>query len=366
MYAKLIPEIHSSPEATDASSSDQLKMVVAVHRVMPPLISYEAMAATFLTMLVHGKENRVESKTGSNKRDERNVRIKKLFFILRSLSTEMSVDFDACAFMEALLSLDVSDSTWTTHDEEDKARLMFYSLLMHASFASAALKSEASKLRTFGNKGYSPASKQKLKPVLLRARKLYLSWCCNDYGPRFGAKLAQKQTDDTCGAGTPDFRSALGGGIDAAAKAPAWLKTLRCLLFLEDSDSLILKKFLGVSPEDESEWPNLVSCLRLCSNFGTDLNDDLMWVVIKACNGHDEKCLSSDMAIQLLENLFKCCTKERQGVLDVNDPTLAWELYNLTQYVPPKSSGRKSDDCAKSQIESQNDMDEDHTRYGTV
>ena len=59
-----------------------------------------------------------------------------------------------------------------------------------------------------------------------------------------------------------------------------------------------------------------------------------------------EEGMPSEMAIQLLENLFDSCSNKKSGNLRLHDPILVWELYNLVEYSPPprRSSVVSSDD----------------------
>ena len=61
----------------------------------------------------------------------------------------------------------------------------------------------------------------------------------------------------------------------------------------------------------------------------------MIWIVLRSASA-PEGGISSDMAVQLLENLFEACSMYRAGSLRVSDPMLVWELYNLVEYSPPK------------------------------
>lgn len=330
MYSVLIPDVLTSQDSMD--SSDQLKMIAAVHRVVPAQISYDAVAQTLLTILVQSKDP-----AGQKNRDDRKRRMKRLRCVLRLLASELSPNFDACALMNAFFSFNVSVEHWSREDEEDKARLMFICILMQLSFPVGLAGAENTKARSNGTNGQATASMSSARSSVLAAREILLRWCCTEYGPRFAPNRIQKDADDNCGAGTPDFRSVLGPtGLDE--KMPSWLKTMRCLLFVEEPDSSLMKTFLGLSSSDDDddvEWMQLMPSVRLCYEKGVDLTDNILWIVVKACA---KKRLGSDVAITLLEHLFRCCSKDRAGDMVLTDPTTAWELFNLTQYVHSERS----------------------------
>jgi hypothetical protein len=161
-----------------------------------------------------------------------------------------------------------------------------------------------------------------------------LSWCCNDYGPHCAIKPGPRKDEESLGAGPPSYASVLGPSL-REERVPPWLKTMRCLLFLEVADSLTMKQFLGLGAEDESEWVQLIPALKLCCQQGADLDDEMLWAVVNACNGADpELCLSPEVAIIMLENLFKGCNTDNGGTIEVKDCRIARELYDLAEYVP--------------------------------
>jgi len=325
MYFKLLQGVLNSAETTGASSSDQLKMIAAIHSVIPHAISYEAMAASLLMMLVN------PPKTGTSSENtnptERHLLVKRLRGMIRALASQLQPSFDGCSLMESLLAFDVSSDSWSTRDEEDKARLMFQCVTLFVSPPSdlTARSADTSSLLSFDKS-------------LSNARKLLLTWCCMDYGPRWASRLnrrrivSEKESDLVVGAG--NFASALGPGVEE--KIPSWLNTLRCLLFIEEADSPLMKRFVvpeGAQADDETDWHEERARIQACCEYGVTLDDEMVWTVLKSCS-LSEGGMSSKMGIQLLEHLFESCSKARGGSLRVSDPILVWELYNLVEYTP--------------------------------
>jgi hypothetical protein len=327
-------------------------MIAAIHRAIPSRISYEAIAASLLMMLVNPPAGVAPS--DSTNRVERLRLVKRLRGIIRAIASELRPSFDGCLLLESLLSFDVSSDSWSTRDEEDKARLMFQCVTLFASSSLGRDDVSHKKLAsTVPDDEISPSTDISFRKSLRTARKLLLTWCCTDYGPRWATRRnrrragSNKESDDMVGAGIPDFASALGSQVEE--KIPSWLNTMRCLLFMEDASSPLMKRFFcpdGAPAEDEIDWQEEHARIRTCCACGVILDDEMVWTVLKSCN-LPEGGMASDMAIQLLEHLFESCSKVRGGSLEVTDPILVWELYNLVEYTPaklPRSESTPLDD----------------------
>jgi hypothetical protein len=356
MYFKLLRDAlavtETAVQTAGTPSSDQFKMIAAIHRAIPSRISYEAIAASLLMMLVNPTADGASS--DSNNRGERLRLVKRLRGIIRAIASELRPSFDGCLLLESLLSFDVSSDSWSTRDEEDKARLMFQCVTLFAS--SSLRRDDVTHMKqpsTVPDDEISPATDLTFRKSLRAARKLLFTWCCTDYGPRWASRRnrkrpgSNKEGDDVVGAGIPDFASALGSQVEE--KIPSWLNTMRCLLFIEDANSPLMKRFFspdGAPTEDESDWQEELARIRMCCSCGVSLDDEMVWTVLKSCN-LSEGGMTSEMAIQLLEHLFESCSKVRGGSLEVTDPILVWELYNLVEYTPaklPRSESAPSDD----------------------
>ena len=215
MYSTLLNEVVNEGRHTvGLTSSDQLKMVGAIHRAIPADVSYDAMAATLLMMLAHpgdqqDKGNIVSAENDNTiRRGERSVLVRKLRSIVGAISFQLGNSFDGYSLMNSLLSYAVSSDSWTTRDEEDKARLMFQCATLSVSSAIATHdltatisnnrnhqrhQQTAAKIAGRDSNSLSPKAKKSLGQALKSARKLMLSWCCADYGPRFYNTESQQQ-----------------------------------------------------------------------------------------------------------------------------------------------------------------------------
>lgn len=334
IYAKLLREaLDTRNLGMPSSDGAHLKMLGAIHAVVPAQVSYESIASSLLMIMVEPPEEESAPSLSRAARDRLVLRLRRL---VRDIAVELK-SFDGSQLVDALFSLDVSSKSWSQRDEEDKCRLMFQS----ATLAVAPFVQQ---------KGEPPLSRElqtKLKSILVPIKKLLLIWCCQDYGPKKKKRRAQKEGKETTGAGEPQFNSAL--SPLAEETIPSWLNTMRCLLFLEDADSELLKGFCltkEMTADDESEWESELARIHLCCRYGRDVFDEHFWVVLKSAVPAGGK-LESSMAIQILENIVECCGRDKHGTLSVQDPMLVWELYNLAQYTPPDVADRPGEEIPR-------------------
>lgn len=314
MYSKLLRELVTQNNVAVGADTDQLKMIGAVHRAISPQVSYDALAAALLVLMV----NQGRDAAHASFQADRDHLIKTLRNIIRALASHLGPLFEGCLLVDALLSFDVNTDSWSARDEEDKARLMFQCVTLSVTPFVVA-QSNGSNLSE--NDVFS------IKESLHAARKLFLTWCCTEYGPHHSSKGPLRRSDY--------FSSVLGPPIDGGEGSSPWLNTMRCLLFLEEAESLQMKRFMipgTVTSGDDSDWEQELPRIRLCCAYGGDLHNDLMWIVLQSAS--QSESIDSEMAIHLLEHLFKKCGQNRHGTLNVDDPHLVWELYNLVQYNP--------------------------------
>mmetsp|Transcript_22685 Transcript_22685/g.53527 ORF Transcript_22685/g.53527 Transcript_22685/m.53527 type:complete len:1400 (+) Transcript_22685:3-4202(+) len=178
------------------------------------------------------------------------------------------------------------------------------------------------------------------RKTLHLARKSLLSWCCTDYGPRWSAARKRRKnndaTDPRSGAGSPNYRSAL-GPIEEQESIPTWLNTMRCLLFIEEYNSYLMGKFLDPNQSGLEEAKAITEeqeRIKACCLYGADIDDNMIRIVLDAFTRQKGK-FPAEMALQLLEHLFESCGRGRGTSLRVSDPELVWEIYSLAQYSPP-------------------------------
>ena len=329
MYSQLVKSCLA--ESTQTPSDDSLSMISAIHKTLPSHISYEAMAASLLMILIDGDDT--DQLQEKKKPDQMKV-VRQLRRFIRSLAAKLGTCFDGIQLLAALLELDVSEDKWSLKDEEDKARLMFQCVTIHvAAIAGHKDSSTSSNWKTLVK---ASGVEEKVRAALQTSRRMLLQWCCNDYGPSYNRKRKKKlDTSSLEEAITPDFVSAIGPDSQEES-IPPWLNTMRCLLLIEDVDSALMTHFLSPfygTGQPEEGWEEEKERIALCANFGADVDDEIIAVILKS-SGIDGGGLSADMSVKLIEHLFESCGKRKGASLKVSDPDLVWELYKLAHYTP--------------------------------
>jgi hypothetical protein len=288
--------------------SPLLQMVGAIHRVIPSAVSYESMAASLLFMLMDRDVQPAHSP------DELVTTIRAL---IRAIALDRQLSFDSFELLKSLLSFEINAETWSLDDEVNRSRLMFQCVTLYADSADTR--------------------SQDFLDSWQRIRRLLLGWCCSDYGPRWKEvrRPKEKQGPGRKQPRTSDYRSAL-DGIDTEERIPSWLNTMRCLLFIEDAASPLMKNYLyPSSTESDRDWSDECERIRKCNGFHSVVDNEMAWIIIKATETDlGTTGMTPEMSVKLLENLFESCSKGRNSSLAIDDPILVWELYNFTEYIP--------------------------------
>lgn len=336
IYHQLLSEVLATMgRGANASASDELKMVVAVYSALPKGLSSDGIAASLLLLI----GSSVESVSANQTQLERKQLIKRLKHILRLIAQKVGANFDVCKLLESLLAYNIKDEAWTVQDEEDRARLVFECIIL---LVPAPPQDSSRNPTKINRKGATVPvlETDALKGKLTTARKLVLSWFCTDFGPQFATTPAKSNDNEAgAGAGIPDYESALGGICDKK-RLPDWLKTARCLLFMEGGDSPVMQRFVRGSSagldDNDPAWQDEKYRIDQCCEHGCDFDDEMMGTILKSAS-LETGGISSEMALTLLEHLFECCSIHRGGSLNITDMMLAWELYSLVVYEPPET-----------------------------
>jgi hypothetical protein len=355
IYSRLLKFFIDEQTTTGTLSADHLGMFAAVHKTVDPSLSYDAMAASLLTSLASPSSVTTSSSSSANsgvheegdgeQTKSCGASVKILRSIVHKVSLELSAYFDGGRLMEALLSFDVSSSTWSVSDEQNRVRLMLQCATLYASALGVRYGLSRDSGEVMNGSSNESEAIRKARSKLLYVRKLLLTWCCQDYGPRCRARLDKKKdtckqrSDDLVGAGVPDYTSVLSGLPVIAESLPGWLNTMRCVLFLERADSVVLRKFVtqsdgvasggGGGSGDDSQWSRESDGFEICRLYGSDIDDECLWVVLKSCTDNG---ISSQMAMLMIEHLVMGCCKDYPGRLIATDAMIVWEMYNLVKY----------------------------------
>lgn len=342
IYGHILREILVTMDSIDSKFSDHLSMIHAVHDVLPGHLCANGIAASILDMLVKPPASLDEISTPQLVR-----RIQKL---IQLIAKKFGSSFDALAVLNAMLSYKVDpEFLWTIKDEENKARIMFQCVTLLVDETAIAHRVE-----TVGKsmKSVNPSENDiaAVKAKLVEARKLLIRWCCVDYAP-LSPSISEKKSngsptngshrkkkDEIVGAGPPDYSSIL-DGVDGKS-FPRWIKVIRCMLFLESSESPILRQFFAMgdtSVDDIPEWENEAKRINVCCDHGADVDDQMMWVILKTAT-KENIGKSNDIALTVLEHLFERCKVNTKPSLCIKDSQLLWKLYDLVEYIPPSKN----------------------------
>ncbi|KAL3924917.1 MAG: hypothetical protein SGILL_000752 [Bacillariaceae sp.] len=330
IYGHLLRAILQTMDSNDGSFSDHVAMIHAVHDVLPKQLQSDAIASSLMESLSKPPEA-----LGHLSKSQL---VKRLNALIRTISKKFGRSFDCYEVLKALLAFHVSvDSPWTVQDEENKARLLFQCAILLVDPAPMTER-------------IIPGVKTKLRSC----RKLMLKWCCNDYAPmcdaskrdnsenqRGGSIGRTKKKDEIAGSGPPSYDSILDGV--SGEETPRWMKLVRCVSFMERSESPILLKFLapdGSAIDANPDWDEESKRVEICCDLGADLDDDMIWLVLKSCL-KSAKPMPHEMGLMVLEHLFDCCSKERKPALLLSDPEILWKLYDLVEYKPGRGIVRK-------------------------
>lgn len=339
IFSLLMRDILLSMDPADSIVADHLKMIQAVHNVLPHKLSADGIAAALLTLLTRRPKQLGHLVTGQL--------VQRLRALMRAVAKQLGSAFDGCQLLRSLASFKPNQATWGLQEEENKARLMIQCTILLAGAQRIGDQSQHIQPARAGVP--SPADLPSFRKKLFIARKLLLSWCVRDYAPRCTSAKdengngAKAVPDPTVGAGPANYSSILDGV--GTGNYPPWLEVMRTVLFLEDPDSQLLQRFMspdGAPLSAETEWKEESFRFSWCCDYGADLTDEMIWIVLKAVN-QTNRLISAEVALTLLEHLFSGCKKGKNPVLRVKDSNIIKDMYEIAVYTPPKPTPAKKD-----------------------
>ena len=116
VFSHLMRDILLSMDSADAIIADHLKMMQAVHNVLPHKLSADGIAAALLTLLIRRPKQLGQLATGQL--------VKRLRALMRVVAKQLGSAFDGCQLLRSLASFKPNQGTWGLQEEENKARLM--------------------------------------------------------------------------------------------------------------------------------------------------------------------------------------------------------------------------------------------------
>jgi integrator complex subunit 1 len=339
IYGHLLRELLVTLDSPESTVTDHLAMLQAVHGVLPDSICAEGIASSLMDLFMNPPDDL--------RHITRERRLQMIRGLLRTIAIKLGSSFDAYEVLRHIVAYRASESgvAWTIRDEEDKARLLFQcaTLVVTTMYTSERIQVGGKSIKIVSP---SPDEIASLRVRLMKTRKMLLQWLCSDYCllrlPRTTGNYTMlhpndpglKKNEEIVGAGLADYSSILDGMNDG--NFPDWLNVVRCVLFMEPSDSPRLKQFLlpdGAAFEHEDGWEEEAKRINYCCNHGADLDDEMLMLLLNPAT-QNPKMIEPEAAILILEHLFDCCRCDREPCLSLNDPSIVSTLYLLVEYIP--------------------------------
>ena len=337
IYGKILRKLLVMIDSHSSAFSDNLSMICAVHHVSPSQLRANGIASSILDILTNPPPSLHEVS-----KPQLVQRIQKL---ITFIAKKFGSSFDVCAILNAMLQWKVTHgSLWTIRHEENKARIMFQCVILLVDHTVLSHQSEPiGKLVKMNNPSESNISTIRTK--LMQARKILIRWCCTDYVPlcplistkdRNNCLIgsSREEKDEIIGAIPTNYNSILDGMSER--NFPSWVNVIRCMLFLENSESPLLRQFLlmgDTTIEDPLGWDIAAKRINFCCDYGADVDDEIIHVVLKTVT-EEENDMPNDIALLLLEHMFESCKTSMKPSLLIQDSKLLLKLYNLVEYIP--------------------------------
>lgn len=334
IYKHLLREVLLAMDSIDSSAGDHLKMIHAVHDVFPANLSADGIAASLMSLLF--------DRPPSLRQISGETFIRRICELLRAVATGLGSSFDGSQLLNSIAQFQAPNSEYVSRaDEESRARLMFQCTTLQIIDPAALDTRSVNWDHPKSNSG-TEGTKTILKHRLADARKVFLHWFCRNYAPFCSGPVVEtkggKKGAEFVGAGVADYASILDGA--SGQNFPEWIAFLRIVLFLESPDSARMNAYVfqeGLSNDKAAEWQDEMARIRLCYEVGTNVDDEMLWIVIRAAT-RDIKPIAPDVALPVLEHLFHGCIRETESFLSLKDPALLWELYRIVEYIPDRIS----------------------------
>lgn len=330
VYKHLLREVLLTLDTTDAPVGDHLKMIHAVYGVFPGTLSSDGIAASLMNFLFD-RPDALRHLTPAKF-------VSRMCDLVHAVAKHLGGSFNGPSLLSALADVQVpGHMTWTRGDEENRARLMFHCAILCIEDPVALYADCLSE-----NATQSDSTREKivnLQQNLASVRKVLLQWFCQKYSifcsstTTLTVESGNKESE-IIGAGAPDYASILDGVNND--HFPDWVAVLRTILFLDLPEASRLQLFLypdGISKDKDARWQEESTRIRLCYEFGAHLDDEMVWIVLKAAM-RDNAPTPSSVALTVLEHAFHGCNKEKKSSLLLYDPSILWELYRLVEYNP--------------------------------
>lgn len=396
IFSRLLRQAYSEIENPSPSQGQSASMIflLSVTETLPSDLAPKALAASLSEII------KDHCSGGGDERDGQEIN--RLEELVRKVASALGASFDGNSLVKALM-----EQKCTSQDGSEVSSSLQAHGLARVAFEimtlMAPISSESDKKKNSVNRQASSSLRQAaptedngtvqkeleiFKKTSSSARKAILRWCLSVYARIVGAsemcpstakvgkeiakkRRGRKKTKEDSevvlvGAGVPDYESVLDGespqdhykGLNPPSKD--LLNTIRCLLFLVPPGSAETFSFLGLS--GDSSLPDMSdeqrSRIQRCYDSGLDVDEEVVQIVLDATKGTSPS-ISQLTALSLIEHLFFGCRVGRNASIVVKNPSIVWDIYDLTIYNPVDGAYDVAGSKGSSSSDHDNSSDDD-------
>lgn len=287
-------------------NQNSLQLLKAVLQNISPSIRNQAVAASILDLV---------SSTAS--KDDKQIIT--TCILLGKIVKILNKSYDGIEMVKAILSESVSVSI------EVKCRLIIESMILMVPPI------------LMGNDNKATDVKQRLASDLLSLRKLLLNWILLNFD-------LQDEDEDAFEAANPkgpEFISILDGVSKPKISSSRHFLIYILLLLVEPSSEKVQSFLFHENNEDVYATKDMNKRLQICYSLGHDIDNELLRMIIDAAIV--DKRLGDLNAVAMIETFLFHCRKDSLGKISIDDESLLWDMYRLSEFNLQFGEGENGD-----------------------
>lgn len=288
-------------------NQNSLQLLKAVLQNVSSSIRNQAVAASILDLV---------SSTAS--KDDKKLIITACI-LLGKIVKILNKSYDGTEMVKAILSESVSVSI------QVKCRLIIESMIL---MVPPSLMENDNKAKDV---------KQRLASELLTLRKILLNWILL----KFDLQDEEEDAFEAANPKGPDFISIL-DGVSKPNMSSSRHFLIYILLFLVEPSSEKVQSFLfHKNVQDVYASKDMNKRLQICYSLGHDIDNELLRLIINAAIV--DKKIGDLNAVTMIETFLFHCRKDSLGNISVDDESLLWDMYRLSEFNLQFGEGEKGD-----------------------